>query len=489
MKLKHLLILISVLINLIAVKFIFFNGKGNVKQSLNSSVLNNSTKAEETNTTKKVETTQENQEQVDWRKLAGPIHKSPACIKKDVVEKSLTLTSHEIFQIYRNHKSYGKSILIDPFRFCLEEGTEVTIADFQARGKIKIIGLEAIQINKQTFAPISPLKMAAPLKVNAWIALVKDFFQSFDYSPVRADFRIGLFVVFDFVEKTDFEWDFAGSHKPPFIAGIRYVNKSLLNDLSEKSYLIDVRSEEEFKKGSLKNAVNLPYRIKLDNMKLMDIPPNVLNLKHNVWKYSALPINFGKPIIFFGSDAYDPRPWYAYLSLNLLKYPFLGWIYDGYSSIVDSAPLKTIPVADYPLAKDKVLNGKSLLTMGKYNPKMVYVGTKTFGKKLFPAMLTIPYSEAVNIPGKPSAHWGAQLKAGGDTFDYAKKLINKSDYIILTDYDDLSNRPLKAALMLQNEGFKNVYVYPNGLANLLELSFAIPEKVNCALLSSLSQCK
>lgn len=423
---------------------------------------------------------------MDWSKFNGPVSKSPACKSKASPQTELKLTPDEVYQVYRNDRTYSKSIILDPFRFCLHVNTQVSVSDWEARGKIKILGMELIQIDKQNLVPVSKLHVAGFLDLQAWGALVLDFFQSYDFSPIKDSFRLGLFVTYQFTEKKSFHWDVAGSRKAPLISGVRYIDRSNLDQYSKDALIVDVRSQGEFVKGNLRKSVNLSYLIK-DTGKL-GANPNVLNIQENLWEYRRLPIDLRRPIVIYGQDAYDPRVWSAYLTLNLLRYRNLGWIYGGYSAIANVLS-PAISVSDYPFAKTRIVNAEGLLRLSPLRPKIVYVGMKDLERNTFPEILRIPYFEKVPVSDKPSLNWVPFLKAGGDVFSFEKFLPNKSEVIVLTDQDDFSNRPLKAALWLQKEGYENIYIYPNGLNNLLALSLAIPEKVNCIILDSISKCK
>ncbi len=428
--------------------------------------------------------------QVAWKKLNGLVTMSPACIKSQQPVKEITLTPNEIYFLYRNHRNYSKSILLDPFRFCLKVGDEVSVHDLEPRGKIKIIALELVQINPKTMTPISETKIVSKLPISTWVPLAFDFLQSYNYSPIYDSFRLGLFMVYEFVEKKDFNWELAGSRRPPLFSGVKYINKKNISQVTKDELLVDVRSKTEFARGTLPNAVNRPFIFKTDEK--TGITPNPLNIQKSQWAHLDIPFDKNKPIILFGQDIYDLRSWAAYIFLNMLKYQNIGWVLEGYAGIQEGIEPRVLPVSKYPLAVDRILTAKGILAMVSKNPKMVYVGSQKIPKNQFASFVHIPYFE-INFNPKTLKSFKKKSNSlpdkANDRFYYQAILTNKSEVIIITDYDDANNRPLKAALWLEAEGYQNVYVYPFGLNNLSALNAVVPEKINCLISGDIKQCQ
>lgn len=209
-----------------------------------------------------------------WDKLVGSVKSSPACIEKSQAASKIQLTPEEIFYVYRNQRTYSNVIILDPFRYCLKAGSEVDLFDIEPRGKMKIFNLELVQSDKQKLTPLYSGKLVSALKLTTWSQIVLDFMQSYDFSPVQKSYRLGLLINYSIKDKKDFLWEVAGSRRAPSISGVKYfLNES---DVDKKAVIIDVRSELEFKYGSLKGAFNLPYSFNSSRGKSQ--PPNALSI-------------------------------------------------------------------------------------------------------------------------------------------------------------------------------------------------------------------
>ncbi len=436
-----------------------------------------------------------NNEKIDsfsnWQMLKGPVSQSPKCINNSKPIETIQMPPQEIFNFYRNFISYNKLIFVDPFMYCIKLNQIITIGDVIPRGKIKIEALELVQINKKTLGTLHPGKMTSLLDVFQWARLTLDYLQTYDFSPFNSDFRIGLLISYKIIEpkKIDLQW--AGSNKTPLISGISYFSKSNFSKINsiQNKIIFDLRNESDFQKGHIIGALSAPYILNRKSLPLSfsGNNPNVANIQNDSWNYRFLPKDKSTTIIFYGEDQYDPRPWAFYLLLNQFGFKNLGWILNGYVEHI-GAPPSVLDKSKYPIPSNHILEPEDLLLLiKKNNVRLVYVGTRELPKNLFKSIAKIPYFEnEFRFPQGPQPFEELLLKK--DKFDFSRLPNNNSEKIVLIDFDDLSNKPIKAALWLKNSDYLNVYIYPYGLSNIHGLSLAQPENFKCMLTGLFNDC-
>ncbi len=226
------------------------------------------------------------------------------------------------------------------------------------------------------------------------------------------------------------------------------------------AFIYDVRPESEYKKGSIKGAVNLSFT-NFNKAATEVLSPTELDKNGLILKKSSLPKNKKEKIYIFSNCPGELLSYNASTKLSAMGYSNVYWYRQGFVNYKGKAKCFT-PKKDDSIVDSAYLQG----TLGDKKTVLLDLrNSKVNTEYTIKGAITAKMQQTLSESGLP-LHRGSKLDATKLTkFDeaLASNPVGKNDTpIIVFGADTYDWAPYKAMLYLKANGYKNVKWYRAG---------------------------